>query len=180
MVKNTTGGTGTKGLARKHQISGSKSSSEKLRVPECELEQIACVTKMLGNGMCEIFTNENKRLIGHIRNSFRGKNKRHNLVTPYSIVLVGLHEWEKIPKNCNIMVIYEAKQIEQLRNNPNFDIEHVLRLQLVGSNPQSSNKKGPEFDFSEEEQTEIAPQQLPKNTIEFDIDTNEEVNIDDI
>jgi len=40
MVKNTTGGTGTKGLARKHQQSG---SSEKLRLPECELEQFASV-----------------------------------------------------------------------------------------------------------------------------------------
>jgi len=177
MVKNTTGGTGTKGLARKHQQSG---SSEKLRLPECELEQFACVTKMLGNGMCEIYTNNNVRLIGHIRNSFRGKNKRHNMVTPHSIVLVGLHEWEKTPKNCNIMVIYEPNQIEQLRNIPNIDIEHVLRLQLSGCTHQSSTKRDAEFDFAEEEQIEVAPQQLPRNTIDFDIETNEHVNIDDI
>ena len=175
MVKNTTGGTGTKGLARKHQQSN---SIERLRLPECELEQFACVTKMLGNGMCEIYTNNNVRLIGHIRNSFRGKNKRHNMVTPHSIVLVGLHEWEKIPKNCNIMVIYEPNQIEQLRNNPSVDINHVLRLQLSGTTHQVA-KKDAEFDFVEE-QEEIAPQILPRNRIDFELEENEQVNIDDI
>jgi translation initiation factor IF-1 len=164
MVKNTTGGTGTKSLARKHQSSG---SGEKLRLPECDLEQFACVTKMLGNGMCEVFTNNNIRLIGRIRNAFRGKNKRHNMITPNSIVLVGLHEWEKIPKNCDLMVIYESNQIEQLRTNPNINIDHVLRLQLAGTTHQPI-KKDADFDFVDEECDEIAPQQLPKNSIDFE------------
>ena len=46
MVKNLTGGTKTKGLARKHQRS---SGDGKLRLPDDVLEQVACVTKMLGN-----------------------------------------------------------------------------------------------------------------------------------
>ena len=46
MVKNTTGGTKTKGLARKHQYDG---SDARLRLPTNELEVVACVTKMLGN-----------------------------------------------------------------------------------------------------------------------------------
>ena len=176
MVKNTTGGTGTKSLARKNQQS---ESNEKLRLPMCDLEQFACVTKMLGNGMCEIYTNNNTRLIGRIRNAFRGKNKRHNMVSINSIVLVGLHEWEKIPKNCDIMVIYESNQVEQLRTNPNISIDHVLRLQLSGTTFQTSTKKLAEFDFVEE-QIEISPQQIPKNAIDFEINTTEEVNIDDI
>lgn len=176
MVKNTTGGTGTKSLARKNQQSG---THEKLRIPECELEQFACVTKMLGNGMCEIYTNNNVRLIGRIRNAFRGKNKRHNMVTIHSIVLVGLHEWEKIPKNCDLLVIYEPNQVEQLRNNPNVNIDHILKLQLSGTIFQSSTKNHNEIDFVEE-QIEITPQQIPKNAIDFEIDPTEEVNIDDI
>ena len=74
MVKNLTGGTKTKGVARKHQGKG----DSRLRLPDDELEMVACVTKMLGNGMCEIYTNDNNRLIGHIRNKFRGRQKRHN------------------------------------------------------------------------------------------------------
>ena len=49
MVKNLTGGTKTKGVARKHQGKG----DSRLRLPDDELEMVACVTKMLGNGMCE-------------------------------------------------------------------------------------------------------------------------------
>jgi initiation factor 1A len=176
MVKNTTGGTGTKSLARKHQTV----SNQTLRIPECDLEKFACVTKMLGNGMCEIYTNDNTRLIGHIRNSFRGKNKRHNMITPQSIVLVGLHEWEKTPKNCNIMVIYDSNQIEQLKNIPNVNIDHVLHLQLSATTFQSSKKIERDFDFVEDEQCDVAPQQLPKNDISFIMESIGEVDIDDI
>jgi len=177
MVKNTTGGTGTKGLARKHQ---SSNFNEKLRLPECDLEKFACITKILGNGMCETFTNDNVRLIGHIRNSFRGKNKRHNMITVNSIVLIGLHEWEKTPKNCNIMVIYDSNQIEQLRNIPNINIEYVLKLQLAGTTFQSINKASKDFDFVDEEPIDIAPQQLPKNSIDFEMEEVNQINIDDI
>ena len=177
MVKNTTGGTGTKSLARKHQ---SGSDNGQLRLPECDLEVIGCVTKMLGNGMCEVFTNDNTRLIGHIRNSFRGKNKRHNMITPQSIVMIGLHEWEKTPKNCNIMVLYNQNQVEQIKNIPNININHLLTLQLTGTGLQPGKKVVNDFDFVEEEMQEIAPQQLPKKGIDFELDQQEEVDIDDI
>jgi translation initiation factor IF-1 len=177
MVKNTTGGTGTKSLARKHQSGG---DNGQLRLPECDLEKFACVTKMLGNGMCEIYTNDNTRLIGHIRNAFRGKNKRHNLISPQSIVMIGLHEWEKVPKNCNIMVIYTPNQVDQLKNIPNIKIDHLLALQLAGTTFQSGKKVARDFDFAEEEQPEITPQQLPKNSIDFELEYGGEIDINDI
>jgi len=176
MVKNTTGGTGAKSLARKNETTH---DSGKLRLPECDLEQFACVTKMLGNGMCEIYTNDNVRLIGHIRNSFRGKNKRHNLITPQSIVMVGLHEWEKIPKNCNIMVMYTSNQIEQIKNIPNINIDHLLNLQLQATTFQKKQTRAVDFDFNEEE-PDIAPQHVPTHSIDFAMDSVDEVNIDDI
>jgi initiation factor 1A len=123
MVKNTTGGTGTKGIARKHQSSG----DNRLRLPECELEQFAIVTKMLGNGMCEIFTNDNTRLIGHIRNKFRGKQKRNNMLSVSSIVLIGLREWENPVKNCDILTIFDNNQVEQFRNIPGIFISDLFK-----------------------------------------------------
>jgi initiation factor 1A len=176
MVKNTTGGTGTKSLARKHQTS----RTERLRLPECDLEKFACVTKMFGNAMCEIFTNDNERLIGHIRNAFRGKNKRNNLITPQTIVLVGLYEWERVAKNCNIMFIYDNNQIEQLKIIPNIKINHVLNLQLPTTTTGSVKKIERAFDFVEEEQIEVAPQFIPTEAIDFVITTENEVDIDDI
>ena len=73
MVKNLKGGTGTKGLARKHQKTNNNGH---VRVPECDGEVFAYVSSMLGNGMCEIYLNSKDRLIGHIRNKFRGRQKR--------------------------------------------------------------------------------------------------------
>ena len=142
MVKNTTGGTGTKSLARKHMVS--KGSGE-LRLPSNELELFACVTKAFGNGMVEIHTNNNERLIGHIRNKFRGKQKRHNMISVYSIVLIGLREWEKPYKNCDILTIYDSNQVEILKTNPSVHIEHVVKLSL-GENKMTGGKGGVDVD----------------------------------
>ena len=129
MVKNTTGGTGTKSLARKN-INNNNSS---ILFPSNELEVIACVTKALGNGMLEIHTNDNVRLIAHIRNKFRGKQKRHNMINVFAIVLIGLREWEKPSKNCDIIFVYDSSQIEILKTIPNISIDHVLKLSLGNS-----------------------------------------------
>ena len=175
MVKNTTGGTGAKSLARKHQANN---NNNQLRLPESNLEQIGCVTKMLGNGMCEVYTNDNIRLIARIRNSFQGKNKRNNLITPHSVVMVGLHEWERIPKNCDVMVLYTPNQIEQLKNIPSIKINHVLSLQLAGTSFQSEKNLGKDINFVDNE-PDIVPQQLPKDPIDFTIYEQEEINVDD-
>ena len=66
MVKNLKGGTGHKKLARKNE---NRSYNNKLRIPESEFEIFGSVTKMYGNGMCQIITNDNVNLMGHIRGS---------------------------------------------------------------------------------------------------------------
>ena len=129
MVRNSTGGSGTKGLARKHQVK--ESGGGQMRVAEDALEQYACITKMLGNGMCEIRMNNDVRLIAHIRNKFSGRQKRHNMISVFSIVLIGLREWEKTPKNCDILTIYDDNQIEQLRNIPNIKIDHIIQIRMT-------------------------------------------------
>ena len=64
MVKNTSGGTKTKGLARKHIRQGGVSA--KLRIPENELEKVVYVSKMLGNGMCEVTLQNGDELIENV------------------------------------------------------------------------------------------------------------------
>jgi initiation factor 1A len=175
MVKNTTGGTGTKSLARKHQAD---SNGGRLRLPECDLEKFGIVNKMLGNGMCEIYTNDNVRLIGHIRNKFRGKQKRHNMLTLQSIVLVGLREWENPYKNCDILTMYENIQIEQLRTMPGVRINKLIEIQLGSSNNKSTLDNDIHFTEDIEEVKEIMPQTIPIE--EFYIERADEINIDDI
>jgi|TARA_B110000285_G_C15106321_1_gene608219 translation initiation factor IF-1 len=177
MVKNTSGGTRTKGLARKHQSRG----DSRLRLPDDELEQVACVTKMLGNRMCEIHTSNNERLIGHIRNKFTGRHKRHNLITISSVVLIGLREWENPIKNCDILTIYDDSQINQLKNMPNIAMDNVLRLRNELSNMGQVNITE-EFDFTNgiEENEEEELQNTMRNTESFTMGNMGKVDIDDI
>jgi len=177
MVKNTTGGTKTKGLARKHQ----RRSDEKLRLPSDALEEVACVTKMLGNGMCEIHTEANERLIGHIRNKFRGRQKRHNMISTSTVVLIGLREWENPIKNCDILTIYNDSQISQLKNMPNIPMDNVIRLRNellhVGVSVSTDD-----FDFTHgiEEDEEEEPQNTMKPGETFTLGNMGNVDIDDI
>lgn len=178
MVKNTTGGTKTKGLARKHQRGG---GDDKLRLPVDALEQVACVTKMLGNGMCEIYTEKNERLIGHIRNKFRGRQKRQNMINAANIVLIGLREWETTSKNCDILTIYSDSQVKQLKDMPNIHMNNVMKLCNELTNVESTIHDD-EFEFENNIETE--EDELPKNTMKhtesFTLDKIGEVDIDDI
>ena len=180
MVRNSTGGSGTKGLARKHQVK--ESGGGQMRVAEDELEQYACITKMLGNGMCEIRMNNDSRLIAHIRNKFSGRQKRHNMISVFSIVLIGLREWEKTPKNCDILTIYDDNQIEQLRSIPNVKIEHILQLRM--SNLFGDVKSSGVVDFVDEEDEEPMEETKLKTAgnskFAFEMKVTEEVDIDDI
>lgn len=134
MVKNTKGGTGTKGLARKHQNNNNNTSYAKSRLPSCDLERIAICTKMLGNGMCNITTSNNLTLLGHIRNKFRGQHKRHNSISKNSILLIGLREWETVSKNCDILYIYDEREIDSISSNPALDISIILNLRNGNAN----------------------------------------------
>jgi hypothetical protein len=118
MVKNTNGGKGAKSLARKLYTNDDHDS--RLRLPNNELEQFAVVTKMLGNGMCSVTTQNNISLICHIRCKFRGRSKRNNLVSVHSILLIGLRDWENIPKNCDLLHIYNDSHFHLLHNYPSL------------------------------------------------------------
>jgi initiation factor 1A len=176
MVKNTTGGTGTKGLARKQQI---KTNNNKLLLATDVLEKYGCVSKMYGNGMCEITLNDGSTLTGHIRGKFRSHQKRHNIVLPLSIVLIGLREWEKPYKNCDIMTIYDDNQIEQLKTIPNIDIDGILQRRTP-SHSTKQDKSISEFDYAtsdyieEVEVLDSAKEEL------FNLTASAPVEIDDI
>ena len=78
---------------------------------------------MLGNGMCRITTSDNSTLICHIRNKFRGRSKRGNLVTKDAIVLIGLREWENPNyKNCDLLELYDPNDIRELKKMPDVKI----------------------------------------------------------
>jgi translation initiation factor IF-1 len=133
MVKNTSGGTKTKGLARKHQggAGGGGGGGGALRLPKNELEQLVVVTKMLGNGMCEVFNNDDQRFIAHIRNKFKGRNRRSNDISVNSFILVGLREWEKPYLNADVMFVYDVNDYHAFHSIPNLH-SHKLFARVNG------------------------------------------------
>jgi len=101
MVKNTFGGSKAKSQARKH--SGKEDNVD--RVASSEFERIVYVSKIYGNGMCQVQTIDNGPpldIMCHIRGKFR-KNKKNNFVGLNSILLVGLRDWENPYKNCDLL-----------------------------------------------------------------------------
>jgi translation initiation factor IF-1 len=172
MVKNTTGGTGTKSLGRKHQMH----HDSRLRLSECEFEQYAIVTKMLGNSMCEIRLNDDTKLMGHIRNKFSGRNKRSNFISVMNIVLIGLRDYEKPFKNCDILTIYDETHVEQLKQIPSIDISNLIHIR---TDTMYSSKKDSNIDFTYE-QHDMDEKITTDNLKEFKMEATEEINIDDI
>jgi translation initiation factor IF-1 len=112
MVKNTTGGKGSKSLARK-LTSGSASSH--FPVPSNELESFALVTKMHGPS-CDVLFPDGSKLLCHIRNKFRGRSKRQNVIVIGNVVLIGLRDWESVRKNCDLMYVYDSGEISKIHD----------------------------------------------------------------
>ena len=176
MVKNL-GGCRTKGLARKHMNKGNQSN--KLRLPVEEGEQIACVTKMFGNGMCEIYNNDNVKLIGHIRGSMRGRQKRHNRIESSMLVLVGLRTWESTLKNCDILCIYTDEEVEQLKTLPSVNITNVLssRNNTIGVSQELF--EGVDFENNEEDE-ELLVNKKDLKIEDFNLEQHDTIDLDDI
>jgi len=103
MVRNISGGTGTKSLARK--LTGNHSSVVPL--PSNEFEKIAIVSKLHGSH-CDVVLEDGSSLICHIRNKFRGRNKRGNTISVGTFVLLGLREWESSIKNSDLLFVYDS------------------------------------------------------------------------
>ena len=178
MVKNITGGNKSKGFARKSQTGSNK--SEKLRLPTCELEQYGCVTKMFGNGMCEIYLNNNTRLIGHIRNKFSGGRKRNNLITVFSIVMVGLREWENPIKNCDILCTIDDSELEQLKELPQIEIGNIIQMKYAHDTHSKEKAAADNLVFSYDVDEAMSSVAAQPNIERFDLGAIDEIDIEDI
>ena len=119
MVKNTQGGSKHKSQARKNAVPSVTRDIE----PNGTNELYAHVTKMFGNGMCQVETHCDKKmtLVCHIRGKFRGKNKKHNTVALNSNVIIGLRDWETENKNCDLISILNSSFTSSANSNLSND-----------------------------------------------------------
>ena len=134
MVRNTHGGNNSKGMARKNiQNNGAAGPSAQLRLPADEFEQIALVTRVLGNGMFYANNTEGVQFLGHIRNKFKGRSRRNNDVSVAKLVLIGLRTWENPHKNADLLFVYDDHDFHTLSSK--FDISSLYSSSSSHSSP---------------------------------------------
>mgnify|MGYP000023202696 FL=1 len=122
MVKNQDGGNKSKRTARKLVTAP---VDRKVRLACDEGEIYAVVTKMLGNGMFHANDHEGKERLCVMRNKFRGRSKRDNIVKLGGWVLIGERDFEASsskPK-CDLLEVYTDAEKMKLKKtgNPIFD-----------------------------------------------------------
>ena len=172
MVKNTTGGSKHKSSARKHAAPTSYSNKD--RLPSSPFERVAAVEKMLGNGMCQVITVEDRplTLICHIRGKFSGKQKSQNIVTTKSFLIVGLRDWEAIPKHCDLLEILTGNYGAALDES-----DDVYANDVVFTN--ETIEEQPEIEGLDRDK-DINKELVTKNSRNVIKVDDEEINIDDI
>jgi initiation factor 1A len=117
MGKNVTGG-----YNKNQKRVSSMPSSNRIRLSVLDEEKYAIVTKMLGNGMCQVLCNDAKSRLCIIRGGFKGKNKSSNIIKSGTWVLVGTRDWEtvasgKLPK-CDLLETYKDSDKTKLLDTP--------------------------------------------------------------
>lgn len=169
MVRNITGGSKHKSLARKNQINLSHDDP----TPDPEQHQyIAFVHKHFGNGICLVSlinSPYSQQFHCHIRGKFSGKNKKHNLVLPNSFIIVSIRTWESTPHNCDLICCLQGTYGSLGRTLPSDDNQQDL---LFSENADSTDLTiQTKYQHSSNEKQNI-------NTMEEE--TEDSINIDDI
>ena len=148
MVKNF-GGKNSKKIGRKYVSSYTKGGN-KLRLTQDEDEIYACVSKMLGNGMCHVLGCDNVQRICIIRNKFRGRGKRDNNLAMGTYVIVGKRSWETNcdaeNSKCDLIEVYNDNEIKKLKNEV-VDINWNMFKQIENLGLASSVDDNDDSDF---------------------------------
>jgi translation initiation factor IF-1 len=173
MVKNKFGGFKGKTFARKL----AKPTSTIVRLPEDdELEHFGCVCRLLGNNRVLVKLTNGKEMQCVIRNKFRGRSKRNNLITIGSFVLIGLYELEKPNyKNADILSVYSYEDVLYLKSLPQYNLSSLDSF-LYNLNPEKKTDNMIEFTT---EDYELPPskaaimEDLPPSVEDVDINIDE-------
>ena len=88
---------------------------------------MVCVTKVFGGGLFEVMDNSGQKYRAFLRGKMKGHNKRHNLVSLFSILLVAKRIDTDVTK-CDILFVYDAHDIQFLALNPMLNIANLLSL----------------------------------------------------
>jgi initiation factor 1A len=189
MVRNTQGGNRHKGQARKHSY---ESSSKRTRVSTDECEMYGCVLNLLGGPNCAVKCADGVDRLCIIRGKFRGgRGKRGNMLSRGSWVLVGIREWsegasEKESRKCDLLEVYndaDKQELKKIRGIHWESLEIEDASGKVGDDNLHFSSATHKSDYEEllkiSEGENVKLQIAPSSDLP-DIDSDEEVDVDDI
>ena len=114
MVKNK-GGNRAKKCASTHQ----NAETRRLRLKQDSLELYGAILKMFGGSRCQVICEDDIERICIIRNKFRGRNKRHNIIKPGVWVLVGKREYEQVSctkiETVDLLHVYKDYEKDEIK-----------------------------------------------------------------
>ena len=172
MPKNKFGGNKHKKMAKKHI----NFVQRKTRYSNSEQELYVCCNQIFGGGNIKVVSNNNIEYLCYIRNKFKGRGKRDNIVKVGSWLLVGKREYETVKtgklQKCDLLEVYNEYDKLNLEQNV-LDINWSI-FKNVGI-IQDENTNNTLFEFTDD---------IPDDTIENDVSLNtisdEEIDVDDI
>ena len=125
MPKNKFGGKSHRKFANKNYNDDSKTT---IRYSKDKDELYARVIKLFGNGMADVLCSDKVTRLLQIRKKFRGRNKRDNVISQDSLILVGVRSWEvlneKKKEKADLLYVYSPNQYDSLKDIP--DIYKIL------------------------------------------------------
>lgn len=125
MVKNTIGGKKGKMLSNKQN----NTNNSVFPIVKDENERYVCVTKIFGGGVFEVIDHQNIKYKAYLRGKMKGPNKRHNLVSLFSILLVGIRFDFSDKFSVDILFVYDNSHIQQLILLPLFPRNLIILSQ---------------------------------------------------
>lgn len=117
MPKNKFGGNRHKKMARKHAAPVQK----KTRYSNDPDEIYACCNQIYGSGQVKVICPDQTEMLCFIRNKFRGRGKRDNIVKVGTWLLVGKRGFETTSKSrlrkCDLLEVYNDYDQNNLEQN---------------------------------------------------------------
>jgi len=168
MVKNTKGGNKAKKQARK---SGHTDSTTKARLSQDDDEIYACCSKLLGNGRCIVLCIDGKERICIIRNKFRGKGKRGNILSAGIWCLVGRRDFEIAKEN-------KLENTDLLEVYGEAEKKYIIQKEIALKDKwKNFNNLGDGFNVKNEDDDFMFQRnlELPPDTIDEDSESNDDI-----
>ena len=181
MNSNAGGRNKKKGRAAK---GGGGRYTGKLRLAT-EGEMYACVDKMVGNGRVSVVGADGNPYHCVIRQKFKGRHKRDNMMTAGTWCLVGVRDWESRQKGvavCDLLHVYRDSDVTAIKKKETADLGALIATEdLVKSGTTETEDDG--IVFTHDIETDDAREQLADKLLGGDADggegTGATIDIDD-